>query len=363
MIKRPYFLGGITARGFVYFYDNLISKMDHILYLDGGMTSINQSVFKTVLDYYSDSYEVECVHNHVEPDQLEAVIFPELSVAIIDRAKVGPQSVLTFPKLIEDVFYIGEGYDYEHLRKNKKELTQLQKKIDQYYNKTKGHFESALNIHHQVEQTYFQYMNIDKANNETEKLIESFFKNSYLNKPSRAVHRYLGAATSEGPQDFILDLTDDLDRRIFIKGRSGTGKSTMLKRLVKEAEHRGFDLEIYHCGFDPDSLDMVVLREIGLAIFDATAPHEHNPMKTSDEIFDSYELFVEGNPDSKEKDKITDLEANYKQKMKNATKELNHIRTLQREFETIYQQAMDEKFMDRIASEAVNWINQYANKS
>ena len=34
-----------------------------------------------------------------------------------------------------------------------------------------------------------------------------------------------------------------------------------------------FDVEIYHCGFDPHSLDMVIVREVGIAIFDSTSPH------------------------------------------------------------------------------------------
>ena len=40
----------------------------------------------------------------------------------------------------------------------------------------------------------------------------------------------------------------------------------MLKKLAKVAEEKGFDVEVYHCGFDPNSLDMVIVRELGFAI-------------------------------------------------------------------------------------------------
>ena len=48
----------------------------------------------------------------------------------------------------------------------------------------------------------------------------------------------------------------------------------MLKKLAKAAEEKGFEVEVYHCGFDPNSLDMVIVRELGFAIL--IAPHHMN---------------------------------------------------------------------------------------
>lgn len=358
MNKKSYFLGGITAKGFVYFYDNLVKNMDAVLYLDGGMTTINETIFSHIIEKFKDKHALELVHNHLEPELLEAIVIKDINLAIIDRTKMGRDSHLIFPRLREDLFYIGEGYDIKLLKKEQSELFALREKIIQLYENAGEHFKRALDIHHKVEQTYFKYMNIEKANHETKKLIEGFFHNSYLNKPSHTWHRYLGGATSKGAIDFILELTDDVDRRIFIKGRSGTGKSTMLKKIVNEAEKRGFDLEIYHCGFDPDSLDMVILRELGIAIFDATDPHSHNPIKTSDEIFDSFELFVEGDPDQ-EQEKISILEKNYKGEMKGATQVLAQVRDLQREFESIYKHALNESFLDVAKNYVDNWIRRF----
>ena len=48
----------------------------------------------------------------------------------------------------------------------------------------------------------------------------------------------------------------------------------MLKKLAEAAEEKGFEVEVYHCGFDPNSLDMVIVRELGFAIL--IAPHRMN---------------------------------------------------------------------------------------
>ena len=62
----------------------------------------------------------------------------------------------------------------------------------------------------------------------------------------------------------IQDLTEGF-KRYMIKGRPGTGKSTLLKELAKKSETLGYDTEIYHCSFDPQSLDMVLIQSLTFA--------------------------------------------------------------------------------------------------
>ncbi|MGQ0517369.1 hypothetical protein ACT453_45340, partial [Bacillus sp. D-CC] len=95
--------------------------------------------------------------------------------------------------------------------------------------------------------------NIDfnKANELTDQLIQKLFTDK-SGKQSLVKHRFLGAATPKGAVDFVPNLTEGLPHRYFIKGRPGSGKSTMLKKLAKEAEEKGFEVEVYHCGFDPN---------------------------------------------------------------------------------------------------------------
>ncbi|MBL1704179.1 hypothetical protein ELE02_33765, partial [Klebsiella pneumoniae] len=146
----------------------------------------------------------------------------------------------------------------------------------------------------------------NKANELTDELIQKLFTNEG-GKQSTVKHRFLGAATPKGAVDFVPNLTEGLPQRYFIKGRPGSGKSTMLKKLAKVAEEKGFDVEVYHCGFDPNSLDMVIVRELGFAIFDSTAPHEYFPSRGGDEIIDMYDLIVAPGTDEKYATEIRDV--------------------------------------------------------
>ncbi|MDV2687428.1 hypothetical protein RYX56_24080, partial [Alkalihalophilus lindianensis] len=82
-------------------------------------------------------------------------------------------------------------------------------------------------------------MDFQKADQLTNKLMESFFGKMKLNKQPDVRHRFLGAATPAGAVDFIPNLTEEIPKRYFLKGRPGSGKSTMLRKLAAAAVERG----------------------------------------------------------------------------------------------------------------------------
>ncbi|MBQ2897140.1 MAG: hypothetical protein IJE46_02300 [Clostridia bacterium] len=68
------------------------------------------------------------------------------------------------------------------------------------------------------------------------------------------------------------------DRKvIFIKGGSGTGKSTLMKKISDDAFKKGYEIEQFFCSSDPDSLDGVRIVDTKTAIVDATSPHVQDP--------------------------------------------------------------------------------------
>lgn len=67
-------------------------------------------------------------------------------------------------------------------------------------------------------------------------------------------------------------------RAIYIlKGGPGCGKSTLMRRVAAQMEEAGQNVEYILCSGDPDSLDAIVLPDIGAALVDGTAPHVVEP--------------------------------------------------------------------------------------
>lgn len=71
-----------------------------------------------------------------------------------------------------------------------------------------------------------------------------------------------------------------------IKGGSGTGKSSLMKKIGNHFLSKGFDVEFVHCSTDVKSLDGVRICDFNILVLDGTAPHvvEANALGVEDKI-------------------------------------------------------------------------------
>jgi hypothetical protein len=347
-----YFAGGNTARGYYSLFDSNLEGLDRLFILKGGPGIGKSTLMKEIGDYwFKKGKTIEYIHCSFDPDSIDGLIIPQLKIGIVD----GTAPHVIEPKIpgaVEEYINLGEAWDTRILTQRKNDISELSEKISIGFQNAYDTFAEALRVHDDWEKIYIESMDFEKAERLINRLKRTFFGKIALNKESEIRHRFLGAATPKGAVDFVPNLTAGLSKRYFIKGRPGSGKSTLLKKLTAEGEKRGFDLEIYHCGFDPNSLDMIIIRELGLAIFDSTAPHEYFPSQDGDEIIDMYETIIAAGTDEIFADQIDVVRTKYKTKMAEATDFLADAKSFHDELESIYTQATDycivEKHKDRI---------------
>lgn len=174
-------------------------------------------------------------------------------------------------------------------------------------------------FHDGQEKIYGQHMDFAAAGQAAESLVWKLVKERPGAVPGREVHRFFGAATVQGAVDFIPQVTGDIPRRVFLKGRPGTGKSTLLKRVAQAARQAGQDVELYHCSLDPGSLDLVAVRGAGFCVLDSTAPHEYFPERPGDEVVDLYEKCVAPGTDEACWEDLEKLRSAYRALVQTAT--------------------------------------------
>lgn len=345
---KNYFAGGNTARGFYSLYDSNLQGLNRIFILKGGPGTGKSSLMKAIGTEWADKgYDIDYLHCSSDNDSIDGVLIPELKVGIVDGTAphvIEPKA----PGAIEEYVNFGEAWNSKALANQKEKILQISKEVSRSFEAAYSIFGEALEIHDRWEKIYFDNMDFSEADRLTNKLIVEFYGNIYVNKQSDVRHRFLGAATPKGAVDFIPNLTEDVPKRYFVKGRAGTGKSTMLKKLAAEAINRGLDIEIYHCGFDPHSLDMLIIREMGLAIFDSTSPHEYFPSREGDEIIDTYEEIVNQGTDEIFAEQINEISKQYKAKMKEAISYLAQAKEHHDKLEAIYIDAMDFSVVDQL---------------
>ena len=342
-----YYAGGNTARGFYSLYDSNLENLDKVFILKGGPGTGKSTLIKKVAaDWNEKGYDIEMLHCSADINSVDGVIIRALGVGIVDGTAphvIEPKA----PGAVEQYVNLGEAWDASKLKESRSLIEEYAAKKSAAYEAAYAKFHKALKIHDEWERYFIHNMNFEKANNLTNWLIGEFFEGKSLDKKANVRHRYLGAATPVGARDFVPNLTEGLEKRYFIKGRPGSGKSTMLKKIVKHAEANGFDAEVYHCGFDPHSLDMVIIRELGFAIFDSTAPHEYFPERDGDEIIDMYTATIREGTDERYEKEIESVAARYKAAMTEAIALLAEAKEWHAKLEEVYVPAMDYTIVDK----------------
>lgn len=346
-----YFGGNCTAKGFVDFYNSIFEDVKESYIFKGGYSVYKSKLLKILQEKYEISYNVDVIHSGIDQNELEAIIVKDLDIAFINGNLIHGNDIIPKNSRIIEVD-LADSIDIDKFLGDKCKIDTLKDELYKNIDLAAKKFEEGLNVHDSLESYYIKSMNFDKANKLTEELGEKLIP---INKniEGKTSQRYFGAATPIGAVDYINNISDGL-KKYFIKGRAGTGKSTLLKKLVKKGEEKGYEVEVYHCAFDPDSLDMLVIREIGFAIFDSTAPHEYFPDKEDDEVFDAYQEFCEDDVDNLFKDSLEKIENDYITKKAEGIKYIKKVKEIKNEIDEIYKNIFDEAKANQIIAKVIS---------
>lgn len=96
---------------------------------------------------------------------------------------------------------------------------------------------------------------------------------------SRVTSSFMGANSPIGFCSFFEEIYNPYQNHhpYIIKGGPGTGKSTLMKKVARKAEERGYETELIYCSSDPQSLDGIIVKDIGVSVIDGTSPHTLEP--------------------------------------------------------------------------------------
>lgn len=351
MSTKHYFACGHTAKGYINLFSSNLEPLHKLFILKGGPGMGKLPLMKKIGSALERlGQDVEYIHSPSDPDSLEGILFPELGVGMVDGTPphiIEPRA----PGALEEYINLGAGWNTEKLSTHTAEILALRNQIQQSLEKAYIEFAKGLKVHDEWESIYIRNMDFFKANRLTEEVIHTVPGTTQMEKPGSIRHRFFGGSTPYGPMDYIPNITEDIPTRYFIKGRPGTGKSTMLKKIAEKAHSQGIDIEIYHCGFDPDSLDMLLFPELKLCIFDSTSPHEYAPDRDSDQVIDMYAQLVTSGTDELYEKELADIKTRYKAFTGAGIAHLASAKTSLEQLEQIYHDATDYYVIDRICNE------------
>lgn len=353
---RKYFTCANSSKGFVNYFSSSLEGMEKIYILKGGPGTGKSTLMKKIGNYFLDKGEdVEYIYCSSDASSLDGVIICGKKAAIVDGTAphvIEPQ----VPGAIEEYVNLGDAWDGKKLQGEKEKIRTIKHQISYCYDVVYQLMKDAKTVHDAWEQVYVTNTDYEKLNQVSEEFVQKLLNGCMEETQGTVTDRFFGATTPDGSVNYIENLTGDLEKRYFIKGRPGTGKSTLLKKLASQAQNKGLDVEVYHCSFDPDSLDMVIMRGLGVCVFDSTAPHELFPSRDTDEIIDLYEAAVKEGTDEDNAAVLAVLEKQCGDLNAKAREQLGMIHTLHDELEKPYIAAMDFKVIDKKTKELIKKI-------
>ena len=279
------FTEAITAEGFISYTDSVLSGLGKIYILSGGTNEIKSDYLKKTTEYLNTKgIPVEYIMCGMDHKRVDGIIISAIKTAIITGTyphKYFPK----YPGVVEETINLEECWDKEVLNGSREEIVQLTNNMMAAMDKGIRYLKTAREIHNYWENLYAVGLIAEKADEKAEKVLEAIFKDA---KP-RVRHLFASSITFEGSVNFISEITAICTKRFILKGQPGTGKATLIEKVVKEATKKNYDVDIYHCALDPNKFDMIVIPQLKVAVIHGTPPHLVEPTKIGDVVVDMLE--------------------------------------------------------------------------
>ncbi|MGE5606611.1 MAG: PRK06851 family protein [Bacteroidota bacterium] len=272
---REFFPGGNTSLGFFSYYDYLVPPdATRIIIIKGG-PGVGKSSFMKALaaEMRERGFDVELHHCSSDNNSLDGVVFPQIKVALMDGTSphmVDPRH----PGAVDEIIHLGDYWDEKGIRRSKTEIIDLNREIGRNFRRAYQYLKAAKTIYDDLEAINSEDLAIGKANRMAAEVIKDLLSQYQVTENSGALRKlFASAITPEGFQNFLSGLLGPLPKVVAITGGVGTGKATLLNKIVSAALEKGLYCEGYYCAFDPYKIEHLIIPDLGVAFTTAVEPH------------------------------------------------------------------------------------------
>jgi GTPase SAR1 family protein len=277
---RKMFPGGNTTRGPYFMFEYMIQPATNRIFIIKGGPGVGKSTFMNTIsrEMVERGYDVEHHHCSTDPSSLDGLVIPQLGVALLDGTAPHVYDP-NHPGALDEIINLGEYWDEEFLIPHKEDIQEINKRGNMQF-KTAFHILKQSKMAYDQSKWYVEE-SIDKSkyNRIQRILVESILDGMVPNYQiaPEARHFFASALTPKGILDFKETLISP-DMKVYsIKGEPGTGVKELIGRAAKAAEEMGLYTEQYHCPFEPDKLDMLIIPAARKVVMNRTQPEHRNP--------------------------------------------------------------------------------------
>ena len=267
---RKMFFGGNTDNGFHSLHDNIIGPNSNRLFIlkrmpGGGKSSLMKKIAEHML---KEGFDIEYHHCPSDAESIDSILINELNIAIADGTSPHVIDPI-YPGLTDRLIDLGQFIDSTKLMKSKEEIIKAKKNNKIAYRKAFTYFNAAKIIYEEIVENNKGGVDFSKTNRKTKQIIEEIFSKEFEYKKEENPwerHMFSNANTPEGYVDYTKTILEWIPNIYYIEGEIGTGKSTLIKRIIEESKIRGYNMEIYHNSTIPEKIETLIIKDINTFI-------------------------------------------------------------------------------------------------
>lgn len=258
------FTSSYTRTGFYTFIPELITGLRQVFILKGPAGSGKSTLIRLLGETMSEQgYEIEFWISAIEPLTPDGLYISQLDTAIINGSLPIPIDP-HYPGGMGEIINLGEFIDKASIQTNREKIDKLIGEVKNKGKKTYTLLKQAGIVRQDIKKITARHLNMEK--------IETMVKNlvgEILADQPREKHYFASALTAEGMVNYIDDISATCLKRYIFKGPAGSAKSTIIRELASVFSDKGFIIKYYHSGFDPESLDMIIICNLEIALIDS----------------------------------------------------------------------------------------------
>lgn len=265
--KFKYFLASNSCEGFVSNFTDCYSNHNNfkVYIIKGGPGTGKSSFMKYLIKKASDqNIMFEVCPCSSDPDSLDAVIFPEINVAIMDGTAphiVEPK----YPGVCEEILNFGEFWDSRKLGNYRDEIINVTNKNKQKHKTAARYFKAA---------GYLLSDNLNSALEVTDSkkvlsFAKTFLKRHIPNKTgdSKEEIRYYGGLTPKGVISFCNCALNETESNFIINDDFGAVSKIFFTYLREKLLKSGYHIITVRNPFLPSTLiDGIIIPELSLSV-------------------------------------------------------------------------------------------------
>lgn len=343
-----YYVVSYNSEGKCNLINSNIKELKNTIVIECCSRLITTMILKKVSsDILSKIENLEIIHDPIDNNVIQGIIDRNLSIGIFSKCLMDNEDTDYTDK---NIISLKCCYTSESDR-----ISELKGNIDEKFKEAIQYFKDAKKIHDDWEQVYLQNIDFSKADEVIERKINEVLSDISFNKPAVIHERFFGAISANGPTNYVEEIINN-KTKFYIKGRPGTSKSTLLKRMTMAASERGIDVDVYYCASDIASVDMLVFPELNIVVFDSTAPHEFFPESEDDKVIDMYAELLRENFDEDNDALLKEIQSTYSEGMAKGIAVLKEIYKLYDNLETEYISTIDFDLLANLYEKIVAFI-------